>query len=569
MKESILFLVLFLTINLNAQKIDNNINELSGLLEVRKFKKAIKLGEKLINGKFGELNTCNRGRVLFMLSHSYYFEKQIYESHDLTIDYLKFLKDYNDSCNTQLSDIAYKEKIIDNVNWANKMVNDFPSYNLMLVDKSEYIDIGDKVALNDKQLVNEKNNDKTVSLTVTGTGLTLEQATQNALRSAIEQAFGAFISINTEILNDELIRDEIVSISNGNIKEFKIISEVQMPDDSYNISLKATVSVTKLTSFAERKGISIDFKGALFAANIKQQLLNEEAEYLAILNLCKISNELLAKSLDFSIETSEPVKASGLIYFKPKEDDYQILLNVKITSNKNYESFLHFFLKTIRSISMSDEEVVNYKQINKKVFTLTIGNENIHLRNKLSSLIIQNLFIKSNRYLTDFKVITNIDTINVKKCCYDYNGGLLRTQNFYYGYDKPEYWHLNAKEADNYSSEGSKNGNYGFPIFTVKDDVGQWISNWRIYFEYLLWLRKNSILVKDNIYFTSTSHELIERGDPSHYNWPKYPYNFFPGIYQNIGHLELDSKYVTWHKYQAIYTLDELTKLTFIKVVPK
>lgn len=36
--------------------------------------------------------------------------------------------------------------------------------------------------------------DKTVTLTVSGSGKTIETARLNALRSAIEQAFGTFIS---------------------------------------------------------------------------------------------------------------------------------------------------------------------------------------------------------------------------------------------------------------------------------------------------------------------------------------------------------------------------------------
>ena len=68
--------------------------------------------------------------------------------------------------------------------------------------------------------------DQTVTLTVSGQGETLEDAKQNALRSAIEQAFGAFISSKTEILNDDLVKDEIVMISNGNIQDFEIISEI-------------------------------------------------------------------------------------------------------------------------------------------------------------------------------------------------------------------------------------------------------------------------------------------------------------------------------------------------------
>jgi hypothetical protein len=68
------------------------------------------------------------------------------------------------------------------------------------------------------------NDDKTVTLTVSGTGKTLEEAKTNALRSAIEQAFGAFISSKTEILNDNLVKDEIVSVSNGNIQSFEILN---------------------------------------------------------------------------------------------------------------------------------------------------------------------------------------------------------------------------------------------------------------------------------------------------------------------------------------------------------
>lgn len=59
-----------------------------------------------------------------------------------------------------------------------------------------------------------------VTLVVSADGTTKEEATKSALRNAIEQAFGTFVSANTEILNDELVKDEIVTISNGNVKNF-------------------------------------------------------------------------------------------------------------------------------------------------------------------------------------------------------------------------------------------------------------------------------------------------------------------------------------------------------------
>ena len=61
--------------------------------------------------------------------------------------------------------------------------------------------------------------DKTVMLTVTGQGKTIDEARTNALRSAIEQAFGTFISSNTTIMDDKLVKDEIVSVTNGNIQK--------------------------------------------------------------------------------------------------------------------------------------------------------------------------------------------------------------------------------------------------------------------------------------------------------------------------------------------------------------
>lgn len=46
-----------------------------------------------------------------------------------------------------------------------------------------------------------------VSLVVSGGGSTKEEATNNALRSAVEQAYGVYVSTNTTVLNDEIATD--------------------------------------------------------------------------------------------------------------------------------------------------------------------------------------------------------------------------------------------------------------------------------------------------------------------------------------------------------------------------
>ena len=95
---------------------------------------------------------------------------------------------------------------------------------------------------------------ETVKLTVSGQGTTKEEATANALRSAIEQSFGVFVSANTQILNDEVVKDEIATISSGNIKGYEELGCITLPNGDQSVSLAATVSIGNLISYAKSKG---------------------------------------------------------------------------------------------------------------------------------------------------------------------------------------------------------------------------------------------------------------------------------------------------------------------------
>jgi hypothetical protein len=130
-------------------------------------------------------------------------------------------------------------------------------------------------------IINAQSENKDVTIIASGSGKTLEDAKQYALRSATEQAFGAFISSKTEMFNDQVVADQMASVSSGNIKSFEILNQDQLPDGRWGVTLKAMVSVSKLTSFVEAKGIAIEIKGGMFALNIKQQLLNEQGEIKA------------------------------------------------------------------------------------------------------------------------------------------------------------------------------------------------------------------------------------------------------------------------------------------------
>jgi len=281
--------------------------------------------------------------------------------------------------------------------------------------------------------------DKTVTLVVGGQGKTQEEARKNALRSAIEQAFGTFISSKTEIINDKLVKDEIILVSNGNIQNYSIISEVKLSEKIYGTTLKTTVSVTKLVSYCQSKGYEVQFNGNLFAMNINLQKLNEESEYKAIKNICDIGEKLLRNSLDYTIELSEPISVNG------SSDLFELKYSINAKYNKSFILFLDMFINTLNNLKMSTMEIDNYKKINKNHFWVweytdgskgmpfdlyTIINElnmfdkfnkymkpdslsKYYLRSPKSLLTIQDFVKSSENFFFNVSVSSNIDLINL------------------------------------------------------------------------------------------------------------------------------------------------------------
>ncbi len=275
-----------------------------------------------------------------------------------------------------------------------------------------------------------QNLDKTVTLVVSGQGKTLEDAKQNALRTAIQQAFGTFISTKIEVLNDNLVKDEIVSVANGNIQKFEIISEVQIPNIGYATSLKATVSVTKLTSFVERKGVVVEFKGGLLAANVKQQILNEQNEIKAINNITNTCKQMLDLSCDYELVTGSPKQ-------KNKDNSkWAVPLTINVKFNKNIVAFKNYFLNSIIGLAMSDDEIIQYQQLEKDTYKIAVGDNDIrgqddtihkpfnsilHFRTIESVTSIIDLINYSKHAVLNFQISNGLDIINQEKLFVDKN----------------------------------------------------------------------------------------------------------------------------------------------------
>ena len=251
---------------------------------------------------------------------------------------------------------------------------------------------------------------KDVSITSSGSGKTLEDAKQAALRSSTEQAFGAFISSKTEMFNDQVVADQMASVSSGNIKSYEVLNESQLPDGSWGVTLKTIVSVDKLTSFVEAKGIAIEIKGGMFALNIKQQLLNEQGEIKAVSEMVGLLHEPMQISFDYVIKSSDPKSLDA------ESKNWEIPLVVTATTNKNIDFCANYCVKTLASLSLSSEEVTSYKSLNKAVFPVVINYNGVaktfYLRKQSSINALNTLTSQWAYYTRLFTVQSGMDESN-------------------------------------------------------------------------------------------------------------------------------------------------------------
>ena len=190
--------------------------------------------------------------------------------------------------------------------------------------------------------------EKTVTLITSGQGKTQDEAKQNALRNAIEQAFGAFISSHTEIVNDNLVKDEIISVSNGNIEKYEILAEEKLSEEIFSAILSVTVSTTKLKTYCKNKGVEIEYDGDTFAANFKLMEFYKKNEEKLIFEITDQFNLILKNSYSFAINAEEPRLQNS------SENKFEIPIQIKATlSDTVYQDVIRILRNTIKSISLS------------------------------------------------------------------------------------------------------------------------------------------------------------------------------------------------------------------------
>jgi hypothetical protein len=394
MKKILTTLILLISINSFSQ--EQQYEKVRNLYSNEKYEEAIPIIKDLLDNKYGKLPEISVFYLSYWIAASYENIENYSQATDKFNDYIE-LVNASDIFNKKTKKKLIKDVLIIIEELKFKMINskktEITSDTEIVVDTkaAEY-----KTPLN--EISSTQDVEETVTLVVNSQGETVSDAKQNALidvvdqtivtvvtvntgksrseaikfalRDALEQSYGTFISSNTTIINDEISKDEIVSISSGNITNYEIISELQLPNGSYSVTISSQVSLKSFANYMQKKGHKVSFSGSKFSMNIKLLKLNEESEKKAINNMLIILDDLIKSCIDFEISGLPSAPALIPLYSNTMKNEkgeelYKVIIEVKWSLNENYKSFVDFLKESLRSISMKNSEIEEYLRLNK------------------------------------------------------------------------------------------------------------------------------------------------------------------------------------------------------------
>ncbi|MEW6078310.1 MAG: hypothetical protein AB1724_10890 [Thermodesulfobacteriota bacterium] len=136
--------------------------------------------------------------------------------------------------------------------------------------------------INNVSAEGNKNQAEAITVVATGIGLDYESSFKNALSNAIQQALGTVVDAETLVNNETVIKDQVLTYSDGFVSEVQKIKDERRPDGLFESSIKATVQKKKLIEKLREKNISIiSVDGtSLFAETLTQIKTQTDAKEL-------------------------------------------------------------------------------------------------------------------------------------------------------------------------------------------------------------------------------------------------------------------------------------------------
>lgn len=171
-----------------------------------------------------------------------------------------------------------------------------------------------------------------------GQGASCDEARQMAYRDAVQKAVGVFLSFETIVRNNALIKDQIIQFSDGYIDEFELLEETS-GDGHCSVKIDAKIRTEQLRfRYEEISSNVVTFDGSDLAAQL--ETIGETRESaLSLLKqvLAKLPTDfLLVRTTNIRQPNSEEKKLLAMANKKHKQSydpDTALVMEVQIDTN--------------------------------------------------------------------------------------------------------------------------------------------------------------------------------------------------------------------------------------------
>lgn len=275
-----------------------------------------------------------------------------------------------------------------------------------------------------------------------GFGITKEKALANAFRDAIKQYVGIVLDSETILLNDQLIKDQILTLSNGSIESYEILNESQ-EDGIYIIEIKAIVKDQNIqnqidSSISSKSSITFDNKIMTQMKNSQARLeTKEETSDDQGLFVNKYLNDFKNTGLDSVLSVTITDLKLNLSPLDDTRLNYDLEYNLSFNLSK-YQTAIDQLENNFRKIGLKEYPKVSISdRINNKLDDFPLECESkklscIALVNVVGDKFVTNVWVTKifqidekdfspNSYGIYYEILNDKDVLLLKKFDIAYN----------------------------------------------------------------------------------------------------------------------------------------------------
>ncbi len=247
---------------------------------------------------------------------------------------------------------------------------------------------------------------ESIQTTSSGYGPTEQEAINIALINALQETLGGYLSSNTKILNDKLVKDEISAITDGEVFKYKKLETKKISEQEYFVILDVTITKSKLAKYFSRNDEnSVIFEGDKLQQNLKIIAINKTSEVNSIKNLVEVADGFLNKITNYKVYKKEEI---------PEEvgTKFELEYLVEGKTNINIDELSSLIISSLYKITLDKSEIKKLKKYKQSIYDYKIysGNTGAHkfyFRNPASIEILKGFSNKIENSYSDFNLLIN------------------------------------------------------------------------------------------------------------------------------------------------------------------